>query len=117
MSRAFASAAFALLAACSNATFPQLPPIADKLPPDVRDAEPEFDRRVQAAFPVGASEQQTVSSLKETGFQISPAGSDGYASADLKRGNMVCQTIWSVRWKADAGTIREIFGVYGHRCP
>lgn len=79
--------------------------------------EPEFDRRVKAAFPVGVSEQQAVSSLKEAGFKITPAGSDGYASADLKRGNMVCQTIWSVRWKADAGAIREIFGVYGHRCP
>jgi len=87
------------------------------LPPDIRDAEAEFDRRVRAAFPLGSSEEATIAKLRSFGFDVSKEALDDYRSADIKRGAIVCQTIWSVRWKAERGMSRDVLGVYGHRCP
>ena len=106
-----------LSTACSSASNRPLPPIADKLPADVRDAERVFDQRVRAAYPVGSAESAVISELQNGGFKISPRGPDGYRSADIQRGSAICTTIWSVRWKADAKSITEAFGVFGHRCP
>lgn len=117
MGRLAASIALCLVGACSDAGHGPLPPIADKLPSNVRQAEPEFDRRVKAAFPIGIPEGDMILKLQGDGFKISPPGPDGYRSGDIKRGDFICQTIWSVRWRADAGILREVFGVYGHRCP
>lgn len=112
-----ASLLLGVLSACGSAPYRPLPPIASKLPSDVRTAEPEFDRRVKAAFPLGSSEEKTITELRRLGFVVSSRGTDGYRFADIKRGGMICQTIWSVRWKAEAGQLREVFGVYGFRCP
>lgn len=112
-----ASVLLGFLSACGSAPYRPLPPIADKLPSDVRNAEPEFDRRVETAFPLGSSEEKAITELDRLGFEVSPQGADGYRSADIKRGGMICQTLWSVRWKAEAGQLRDIFGVYGFRCP
>jgi len=117
MSRLAAFLLFSSLSACGGAAPPSLPPIADKLPSDIRDAEPEFDRRVKAAYPIGSPEENTVADLRRAGFEVSSRALDGYRSADIKRADAICQTIWSVRWKADAGRLREVFGVYGFRCP
>ena len=105
------------LTACSGASQRPLPPIAADLPPDVRQAEKLFDRRVKAAFVVGTPESSMVSALAKDGFEIGSKGADGYRAADLKRGDIICQTIWSVRWRAEAANIEVVSGVYGHRCP
>jgi predicted small lipoprotein YifL len=117
MSRLAASFLLSSLSACGSVAPTSLPPIADKLPSDVRDAEPEFDRRVKAAYPVGSHEENAVAGLRRAGFEVSSRASDGYRSADIKRGDAICQTIWSVRWKAVAGRMSEVFGVDGFRCP
>ena len=108
---------FGLTTACSNASNQPLPPIADKLPADVHVAEQVFDRRVKAAYPIGSAESTAIAELKKSGFEISPMGPDGYRSADIQRRDAICTTIWSVRWKADAMSITEAFGVFGLRCP
>ncbi|WP_408588136.1 hypothetical protein [Novosphingobium sp.] len=117
MRRLAISLLIGMLSGCSSAGLRQLPSIADNLPSDVRDAEPEFDRRVKAAYPRGSSEENVIADLRRNGFEVSPREPDGYRFADLKRGNLICQTIWSVRWKAEAGMLGEVFGVYGFRCP
>jgi hypothetical protein len=106
-----------LTTACSSASNQPLPPIADKLPADVRVAEKVFDQRVKAAYPVGSAEKTAIAQLQKSGFEISPPRPEGYRLADIQRGNAICTTIWSVRWKAEAKSITEAFGVFGHRCP
>lgn len=108
---------FGLTAACSSASNQPLPQIAAKLPADVRLAEQVFDRRVKAAYPVGSAESTVIAALQKSGFKIGPTGPDGYRSADIQRGDAICTTIWSVRWKADATSITDAFGVFGYRCP
>jgi len=83
MSRLFASVIFGSLSACGSALPQSLPPIADKLPSNVHDAELEFDRRVKAAFPVGTLEKDAAEELENTGFQVTSHSSDGYRSADI----------------------------------
>ena len=109
--------ALGFTAACGDTSWSRLPPIADGLPPDGRGAEMLFDQRVKSAFPLGSRESDVVSALAKDGFAISPPSADGFRTADLKRGDLICQTIWSVRWVAKAGVIREVFGIYGSRCP
>lgn len=113
----FITMVFGLTTACSNASNQPLPPIADKLPADVRVAQTIFDQRVKAAYPLGSTENIAIAELQKNGFAISPLGPDGYRSADIQRGNAICTTIWSVRWKAEANSITEAFGVFGYRCP
>jgi len=115
MSR-YAVLLFGLIAACESGSVESLPTIAASLPHDARDAQREFDRRVRSAFPVGTSENAAISALKANGFSVSPVGSDGFRSANIKRGDAICQTIWSARWRADAGELREVIGVYGLQC-
>ncbi|NMN89725.1 hypothetical protein [Novosphingobium sp. SG916] len=107
---------FSSLSACGSAAPPSLPSIPDKLPSDVHDAEPEFDRRVNAAYPIDSLEEEAVADLHRAGFEVSSRASDGDRSADSKRADTICQTVWSVRWKADSGRLGELFGVYGARC-
>lgn len=113
----FITMIFGLTTACSSASSQPLPPIVDKLPADVRVAQKVFDQRVKAAYPVGSAEKIVIAELQKNGFEISPPGPHGYRSADIQRGNAICTTIWSVRWKAEANSITEAFGVFGHRCP
>lgn len=109
--------ALGFTAACGDIFSSRLPAIADGLPADGRGAEMLFDKRVKSAFPLGSRESDVMSALAGDGFAISPPSADGFRTADLKRGNLICQTIWSVRWTAKAGVIRALFGIYGSRCP
>ena len=113
----FITMIFGLTTACSSASNQPLPPIADKLPVDVRVAQKVFDQRVKAAYPVGSAEKTAIAELQKNGFEISPLGPDGYRSADIHRGSAICTTIWSVRWKAEVNSITEALGMFGHRCP
>ncbi|MCJ2182040.1 hypothetical protein MTR62_04885 [Novosphingobium sp. 1949] len=106
-----------LATACSSASNQPLPPIADRLPADVRVAERAFDQRVKAAYPAGSVEKIAIAELAKNGFEISPTGPDGYRSAYIQRGDAICTTLWSVRWNAKANSITQAFGVFGHRCP
>lgn len=108
---------FCIVAACSCASSQPLPAVADDLPSDVRLALRVFDHRVKAAYPVDIGEAGIIAKLREDGFVIGSKGIDGYRTAEINRGNGICRTIWSVRWKAETDNVTELFGVYGHQCP
>jgi len=110
-------AALLLSTSCSGDTRLPLPPLADGLSADVRQANAVFDQRVKTAFPVGSRESDMVATLASQGFEIGPPLPDTRRGADLIRRGGICQTLWSVRWQATGGTITDIFGVYGLRCP
>ena len=87
------------------------------LPADVGQAQKVFDRRVKAAFAVGADEEGVVDGLARKTFQIDRLSPDGLRMATLTKADGICQKIWSVRWTAKAGKISQIWGVYGLACP
>jgi hypothetical protein len=105
------------LVACSSEARPPIPPLADHLPPDVREGKKAFDQRVKASFPVGSRESDAIAALARQGFKVTAPSTGGLRSADFEKNGGICETIWSVRWHAKDDTISEIFGVYGLRCP
>ena len=72
----------------------------------------QFDQRVKRVFPVGSSEASMTQELERQGFSRSPTF-DGIESADFSRAEVLSSTSWSVRWRARAGRIVEVWGVYG----
>ena len=104
-----------LLAACgagSKAT----PEIGRDLPAEYADGTRVFDQRVKQRFPLGSSEQAMVEELERQGFRRSAAFS-GVEDATFTRDELITETLWSVRWRAQAGRITEIWGVYGVTAP
>ena len=96
-----------------------LPPLARGLPSKVLEAEPLFDRRVKARYPVGTPEEAVMGELGAQGFR--PVGGTdgpaGYRDLTFRRKRFPFTTLWSVRWRARAGKIEEIWGVHGIRGP
>lgn len=105
-----------LLAACGSTASGPLPPVADNLPSDVREAQAEFDRRTRVAFPVGSSEAEVVAELKRAGFDVDPVARDGLRSAEVRRADWVCHRVWSVRWRSEAARVRDVSGLFGLTC-
>jgi len=91
--------------------------LMNSLPADAAQAQQVFDRRVNAAFAVGADEEGLTDALQRRGFELEQPTKSGLHFADLKRPDGVCQKIWSVRWTAKGRKITEIWGVYGFLCP
>jgi hypothetical protein len=52
--------------------------------------------------------------LRNQGFSV--VSSPKMTFATIKRG-LIIKTVWSVRWRARAGRIEEIWGVYGAIAP
>jgi hypothetical protein len=102
-----------LLSGCN----PVRPEIGRDLPEDVTQAERIFDARVKARFPVGTDERRLLSELQRQGFRPSPNFGDGIRDASFYRDEFVTKTVWSVRWRANAGHVVEIWGVYGILAP
>lgn len=88
-----------------------LPVLAAGLPSDLHQAEQTFNARVKTRFPAGTPDRVIRSDLAAQGFKV-----DG-ENGELLRDNIPCRTVWSVRWKAARGIIREAWGVYGFQCP
>jgi hypothetical protein len=101
--------ALILLAGCSGQK--PLPPIADALPSNVREAEEQFDERVIQQFPLGSAERNVRSALSEQGFTVGPSG------AEFTRSRFPCSTKWIVRWQSAAGKLTSVQGIYGQICP
>jgi hypothetical protein len=74
-----------------------------------------FDERVKARFPIGMSEVNLIQELRNQGFSIDRKYFD-HESATITRG-LVLRTIWSVRWRAKAGRVEEVWGIYGVIAP
>ncbi len=95
---------------------PAEPEIGRGLPTGYAEGERLFDRRVKEMFPIGTSEERLLEELQKQGFELLPAF-DGVNDATFTRDNWIFQTIWSVRWRAEEGRIKDIWGVYGGRGP
>ena len=97
--------------------YPRTPALGRNLTSELPEAKCLFDQRVKAQFPVGSSETSLVEELRKQGFAI---GRDyrrvDWRSASITRG-MLIKTLWSVRWRAKAGQIEDIWGVYGFIAP
>lgn len=94
--------------------YPRTPLIGRNLPSNYDEGERIFDERVRATFPIGSSEAALIQALRRQGFSVDPG--PRWASATIKRG-LIIKTIWSVRWRAEADRVREIWGVYGAIAP
>ncbi len=91
------------------------PPIADGLPPDFRDADRAFSKRVLSAFPVGASEADLVRELEAQGFVRSDI--EGRRHLRFVQQSFPCQLTWSVDWSAgDDRRIASIKATYHGVC-
>ncbi|MBV9884210.1 MAG: hypothetical protein JO276_14465 [Sphingomonadaceae bacterium] len=94
------------------------PEIGRDLPSNYAEGEKVFDARVKASFPIGMSVEALLAELRRQGFGLLPeAGLDSVSDATFYRDELVCLTLWSVRWHASGGCVTEIWGVYGCRAP
>jgi len=107
-----AMALMSLLVACKS----DVPDLGRDLPPNFSDGERVFDQRVKARFPIGMSESELIAELQREGFDLRPSVDD-VQDASFVRSQLIFQTIWSVRWRATAGAVSEVWGVYGGRAP
>lgn len=105
----------ALAGSCSKA--PVLPALADTLPDDVKAAQVEFDRRVQATFPVGMSNQRVIDTLQHDGFTVGSVQSGARRTAELLRHDGVCNRVWFVDWQSAGGKVTQMQGITGLQCP
>ncbi len=97
---------------------PRAPEIGRGLPWSYLEGERAFDARVKARYPAGTPEERLVAELHGQGFALSRhPGFDGVTVADYVSSQFVFRTIWSVRWRANQGRVRDIWGVYGVRAP
>lgn len=87
-----------------------LPPIAAGLPSNVSQAQAEFNRRIVHAFPIGTPVAVVRSRLSAQGFDV------GLSGAELRRAKFPCETHWGVGWKAKAGKLTDVDGVFGLAC-
>ena len=97
--------------------YPRIPPLGRHLPQKYIEGENVFDQRVRARFPIGSVECDMVNQLEIQGFSIDHGFDyEGWRSASIRRG-IIIQTLWSVRWRATANRIEEVFGVYAAIAP
>ena len=97
--------------------YPRKPFLGRGLPSSYAEGEEVFDMRVKAKFPIGMSEAQLVEELRKQGFSTgSMSKATDWKAATITRG-VILRTIWSVRWRAPAGRIEEVLGVYGVIAP
>ena len=106
------------LSGCQETKREALPPIAADLPAETEAAGHVFQQRVQQRFPVGTPEGELISTLKSQGFVIHGATEAGdFNNAILRRdADGLCQTEWSVRWRASQRRLSEVWAVHFVRC-
>ena len=97
--------------------YPRKPVLGRDLPSNYAEGKKVFDGRVKAKFPIGMAETRFIEELRNQGFSIDPTpeGWD-HMSATIIRG-LIFRTVWSVRWRAGADRIQEVWGVYGVIAP
>ena len=95
--------------------YPRTPTLGRGLPSNYAEGEKVFDRRVKARFPKGMLEADLVAELRDQGFSVGRDSAD-CKSATKPRG-IIFRTLWSVRWRARADRVEEVWGVYGVIAP
>lgn len=97
--------------------YPRTPALGRNLPSNYAEGEKVFDARVKARFPKGMPEGDLVRDLRSEGFALSaPAHEADCFSGTIARG-LIFRRIWSVRWRARADRIEDVWGVYGVIAP
>ena len=87
------------------------PKITRNLPANWEEGKIEFNRRVQAAYPIGMSEADIISQLKKTGFEVNDA------SAEFSRSIFPCKLDWEINWTLNPnGTVKDITSDYSSAC-
>jgi hypothetical protein len=110
-----AAAALWSLYACSAT-----PPLASNLSANFADGEREFDRRIQARFPVGSSAAEIALELIRQGFKPTPERGDSASTRvySFHKGAFPCDLVWNIVWREDSnGKVTATKGVYGAICP
>jgi hypothetical protein len=112
-------ALFALLLAMGVAVLaiyvsePRGPAITLDMPNNVTEAKAEFQRRVEAKYPIGMAEPALVSQLTQAGFELRP----GYRTAHYSRSATICSLHWEIFWEPGADeAVTSIRGDYYESC-
>ncbi|MFY0575039.1 hypothetical protein ACN28S_12305 [Cystobacter fuscus] len=100
-----------------QADTPERPPSAlvKELPPDWESGAEELTRRVQAAFPIGSSEEAMATALRAQGFELQTwnAKPGEEKRADRYQLTPSCRIRASILWRIDdAGKITELKADY-----
>jgi hypothetical protein len=97
------------------------PPLLQDLPAMLPESETAFEGRLAEAFPRGSSENALITRLRAEGFGRSPADLSGPDPSKEHLASFVlpgsgCAVTWRVRWRAEAGRIVSVSGVYDATC-
>jgi hypothetical protein len=97
--------------------FHGLPTLVATLPGDESEFSRQFDERIRARFPLGASEDGLIAYLAAEKFTPEwRRRGDANASVFLWNG-LICKKVIRVAWRADAaGLLDEIGGTYESQC-
>ena len=93
------------------------PALGRNLPSSYEEGNRLFDERVRKAFPIGMDEADLIRKLRKQGFPKPKDPSIDGCKISTVRSGLICIHLWSVRWRADAGRIEDIWGVYGVVAP
>lgn len=88
---------------------PPLPRLVDNTTGDFYGDDPEFQRRVTAAYPSPVSLDVLTIYLTDQGFQIDPSLADGRI-AILERGDFPCRYTWAISWQIEGDNASRING-------
>lgn len=113
---AAALAFFALFVAVPFAFSLATPSLIRNLPSRVADANDEFGRRVDAAFPIGSSVEEMTERLERSGFEHQgPSG--GRWRLMSRDPNFVCALHYNVSWiPTEDNRIEDVEGSAGVTC-
>jgi hypothetical protein len=95
------------------------PRIGRDLPSAFAEARPAFDKRVKEHFPIGSNEDSLLSELRQESFKIDSTNvspDQHSAAATFTAHQIVCKSMWVIRWTSDRGKIAAIAGDYGASC-
>lgn len=92
----------------------------DGLPPDLKDAESEFRRRVLDRFPPGTTEEEVSTSLRLEGFarhELEARSDKPRVWHSLERRGLVCTSRWQVSYARREHSVEDLEATYGVVCP
>ena len=104
----------AALASCAYppSERPRYPELADNLPLGFAEADAEFKRRVNAAFPLPIRVDDLAERLTQQGFFVDR----GAQQARFAVTRFPCQLRWLVGWNETGGDVSRLLPVFGRAC-
>ena len=97
--------------------FHGLPALVATLPGDESEFSREFDERIHARFPVGASEDELIAYLAAEKFVPEWRRRDDPNASVFFWNGLLCKKTIRVVWRADtAGLLDDVSGTYESQC-